>query len=149
VLVDQTPIGRTPRSNPITYIKDSTWCVNCLLRSRRPSAFAHPDISRSTCRAALQYLEGDGTVTVEMQFLADWSCPARTATHALPGQGAAGGVQGQEHHDVLKMTVKEALRFFAGQVRLLENLPCWMRLGSAICGLGRARRRSQAVKRSV
>ncbi len=77
VLVDQTPIGRTPRSNPITYIKGFDLIRE--LFASQPEAkrlsltpghfsFNVPGGRCNTC-------EGDGTVTVEMQFLADVELP--------------------------------------------------------------------------
>ena len=77
VLVDQTPIGRTPRSNPITYIKGFD-----LIRE----LFAAQPEAEETVADAGTFLvqcpggrcntcEGDGTVTVEMQFLADVELP--------------------------------------------------------------------------
>jgi len=60
VLVDQTPIGRTPRSNPITYIKGFDLVANCLPRSLRPSGFRSPQgISSPRARRPLQTCEGD------------------------------------------------------------------------------------------
>ena len=123
VLVDQTPIGRTPRSNPITYIKGFDLVRE--LFAAQPEAkrlsltpghfsFNVPGGRCNTC-------EGDGTVTVEMQFLADVELPCedcngtRYQTKILNVH-----YKGKNIHDVLQMTVKEALRFFAGQNRLLE-----------------------------
>ena len=73
LLVDQSPIGRTPRSNPVTYIKAFD-----LIRERsratrkRTGAATRPDISPSIFPGGrCETCQGDGTVTVEMQFLAD------------------------------------------------------------------------------
>ncbi len=67
--------------------------------------------------------EGDGTVTVEMQFLADVELPCEDC-NGTRYQAKILEVQykGKNIHEVLQMTVKEALRFFAGQTRLLEKL---------------------------
>ena len=120
VLVDQTPIGRTPRSNPITYIKGFDLVRE--LFAAQPEAkrlsltpghfsFNVPGGRCNTC-------EGDGTVTVEMQFLADVELPCEDC-NGTRYQAKILEVQykGKNIHDVLQMTVKEALRFFAGQTQ--------------------------------
>ena len=141
VLVDQTPIGRTPRSNPITYIKGFDLIRE--LFSSQPEAkrlsltpghfsFNVPGGRCNTC-------EGDGTVTVEMQFLADVELPCedcngtRSQTKILNVE-----YKGNNIHDVLQMTVKEALRFFAGQVRLLEKLAVLDEIGLGYLRLGQS-----------
>jgi excinuclease ABC subunit A len=141
VLVDQTPIGRTPRSNPITYIK--AFDLIRELYAAQPDAkrlsltpghfsFNVPGGRCNTC-------EGDGTVTVEMQFLADVELPCeecngtRYQTKVLEVH-----YKGKSIHDVLQMTVKEALRFFAGQTRLLEKLAVLDEVGLGYLRLGQS-----------
>ncbi len=141
VLVDQTPIGRTPRSNPITYIKGFDLIRE--LFAAQPEAkrlsltpghfsFNVPGGRCNTC-------EGDGTVTVEMQFLADVELPCedcngtRYQTKILNVE-----YKGKNIHDVLQMTVKEALRFFASQARLLEKLAVLDEIGLGYLRLGQS-----------
>jgi excinuclease ABC subunit A len=141
VLVDQTPIGRTPRSNPITYIKGFDLIRE--LFASQPDAkrlnltpghfsFNVPGGRCNTC-------EGDGTVTVEMQFLADVELPCedcngtRYQTRILDVQ-----YKGKNIHQVLQLTVKEALRFFAGQTRLLEKLAVLDEIGLGYLRLGQS-----------
>jgi excinuclease ABC subunit A len=141
VLVDQTPIGRTPRSNPITYIKGFDLVRELFAaqpEARRLSltpghfSFNVPGGRCNTC-------EGDGTVTVEMQFLADVELPCedcngtRYQTKILNVH-----YKGKNIHDVLQMTVKEALRFFAGQTRLLEKLAVLDEIGLGYLRLGQS-----------
>jgi excinuclease ABC subunit A len=141
VLVDQTPIGRTPRSNPITYIKGFDLVRELFAaqpEARRLSltpghfSFNVPGGRCNTC-------EGDGTVTVEMQFLADVELPCedcngtRYQTKILNVH-----YKGKNIHDVLQMTVKEALRFFAGQNRLLEKLAVLDEIGLGYLRLGQS-----------
>jgi excinuclease ABC subunit A len=141
VLVDQTPIGRTPRSNPITYIKGFDLIRE--LFSSQPEArrlsltpghfsFNVPGGRCNTC-------EGDGTVTVEMQFLADVELPCEDC-NGTRYQARILEVQykGKNIHDVLQMTVKEALRFFAGQTRLLEKLAVLDEIGLGYLRLGQS-----------
>jgi excinuclease ABC subunit A len=141
VLVDQTPIGRTPRSNPITYIKGFDLVRELFAaqpEARRLSltpghfSFNVPGGRCNTC-------DGDGTVTVEMQFLADVELPCedcngtRYQTKILNVH-----YKGKNIHDVLQMTVKEALRFFAGQNRLLEKLAVLDEIGLGYLRLGQS-----------
>ncbi len=141
VLVDQTPIGRTPRSNPITYIKGFDLVRE--LFAAQPEAkrlsltpghfsFNVPGGRCNTC-------EGDGTVTVEMQFLADVELPCEDC-NGTRYQARILNVpyKGKNIHEVLQMTVKEALRFFAGQTRLLEKLAVLDEIGLGYLRLGQS-----------
>jgi len=141
VLVDQTPIGRTPRSNPITYIKGFDLVRE--LFAAQPEAkrmsltpghfsFNVPGGRCNTC-------EGDGTVTVEMQFLADVELPCEDC-NGTRYQAKILNVEykGKNIHQVLQMTVKEALRFFAGQTRLMEKLAVLDEIGLGYLRLGQS-----------
>jgi excinuclease ABC subunit A len=141
VLVDQTPIGRTPRSNPITYIKGFDLIRE--LFAAQPEAkrlsltpghfsFNVPGGRCNTC-------EGDGTVTVEMQFLADVELPCEDC-NGTRYQARILEVQykSKNIHEVLQMTVKEALRFFVGHTRLLEKLAVLDEVGLGYLRLGQS-----------
>jgi excinuclease ABC subunit A len=141
VLVDQTPIGRTPRSNPITYIKGFDLVRELFAsqpeakrRSLTPGHFSF-NVPGGRCNTC----EGDGTVTVEMQFLADVELPCedcngtRYQTKVLDVQ-----YKGRNIHEVLQMTVKEALRFFAGHTKLLEKLAVLEEIGLGYLRLGQS-----------
>ena len=141
VLVDQTPIGRTPRSNPITYIKGFDLVRE--LFAAQPEAkrlsltpghfsFNVPGGRCNTC-------EGDGTVTVEMQFLADVELPCEDCNGTrYQAKVLQVEYKGKNIHDVLQMTVKEALRFFAGQTKLLEKLAVLDEIGLGYLRLGQS-----------
>jgi excinuclease ABC subunit A len=141
VLVDQTPIGRTPRSNPITYIKGFDLIRE--LYAAQPEAkrlsltpghfsFNVPGGRCNTC-------DGDGTVTVEMQFLADVELPCEDCNGTrYQAKVLEVRYKGKNIHDVLQMTVKEALRFFAGQTRLLEKLAVLDEIGLGYLRLGQS-----------
>ncbi|HTJ30187.1 MAG TPA: hypothetical protein VL346_06790, partial [Acidobacteriaceae bacterium] len=141
VLVDQTPIGRTPRSNPVTYIK--AFDLIRELFASQPEAkklsltpghfsFNIPGGRCNTC-------EGDGTVTVEMQFLADVELPCEEC-NGTRYQTKILGVQykGKNIHEVLNLTVKEALRFFVGIPRLLDRLAVLDEVGLGYLRLGQS-----------
>ena len=141
VLVDQTPIGRTPRSNPVTYIKGFDLVRE--LFAAQPEAkklsltpghfsFNVPGGRCNTC-------EGDGTVTVEMQFLADVELPCEDCNGTrYQAKVLQVEYKGKNIHQVLQLTVKEALRFFAGQTRLLEKLAVLDEIGLGYLRLGQS-----------
>ena len=141
VLVDQTPIGRTPRSNPITYIKGFDLVRE--LFAAQPEAkrlsltpghfsFNVPGGRCNTC-------DGDGTVTVEMQFLADVELPCEDCNGTrYQAKVLQVEYKGKNIHQVLQLTVKEALRFFAGQTKLLEKLAVLDEIGLGYLRLGQS-----------
>jgi excinuclease ABC subunit A len=141
VLVDQTPIGRTPRSNPVTYIKAFDQIRE--LFAAQPEAkrlgltpghfsFNVPGGRCNTC-------EGDGTVTVEMQFLADIELPCEDCGGTRYQQRVLEvKYKGKNIHEVLGLTVKEALHFFAGQNRLQEKLAVLDEIGLGYLRLGQS-----------
>ncbi len=141
VLVDQTPIGRTPRSNPITYIKGFDLVRELFAsqpeakrRSLTPGHFSF-NVPGGRCNTC----DGDGTVTVEMQFLADVELPCEECGGTrYQAKVLAVQYKGKNIHDVLQMTVKEALRFFAGQTRLLDKLAVLDEIGLGYLRLGQS-----------
>jgi len=141
VLVDQTPIGRTPRSNPVTYIKAFDLIRELFAAqpeskklSLTPGHFSF-NIPGGRCKTC----EGDGTVTVEMQFLADVELPCEDC-NGTRFQPKILGVQykGKNIHEVLNLTVKEALKFFVGIPKLLEKLSVLDEVGLGYLRLGQS-----------
>src|SRR5277367_2077601 len=141
VLVDQTPIGRTPRSNPVTYIKAFDLIRELFAAqpeakklSLTPGHFSF-NIPGGRCKTC----EGDGTVTVEMQFLADVELPCEDC-NGTRFQPKILGIQykGKNIHEVLNLTVKEALRFFVGLPRLLDKLAVLDEVGLGYLRLGQS-----------
>jgi len=141
ILVDQTPIGRTPRSNPVTYIKAFDLIRELFAaqpeakkQSLTPGHFSF-NIPGGRCKTC----EGDGTVTVEMQFLADVELPCEdcNGTRFQP-KILAVQYKGKNIHEVLNLTVKEALRFFVGLPRLLDRLTVLDEVGLGYLRLGQS-----------
>jgi excinuclease ABC subunit A len=141
VLVDQTPIGRTPRSNPVTYIKGFD-LVRELFASQpeaKRKGLTPGHFSFNVPGGRCNVCEGDGTVTVEMQFLADVELPCEECGGTRYQQKVLDvQYKGKNIHEVLQMTVKEALRFFVGQTRLLEKLAVLDEVGLGYLRLGQS-----------
>jgi excinuclease ABC subunit A len=141
VLVDQTPIGRTPRSNPITYIKGFDLIRD--LFAAQPEAkrlsLSPGNFSFNVPGGRCNTCEGAGTVTVEMQFLADVELPCEDCNGTrYQAKVLSVEYKGRNIHQVLQMTVKEALRFFSGQTRLLEKLTVLDEVGLGYLRLGQS-----------
>src|ERR1700689_2437861 len=128
VLVDQSPIGRTPRSNPVTYIKafDTIRDLFASLPEAKKRGFTAGYFSFNIPGGRCETCSGDGTVTVEMQFLADVEllCEDCKGTRYKP-EILAVRYHGKNIDDVLNMTVKEALGFFTGVPKLVDKLRVW------------------------
>jgi excinuclease ABC subunit A len=141
VLVDQTPIGRTPRSNPVTYIKAFDHIRE--LFAAQPEAqrhgYAPGHFSFNVPGGRCDVCDGDGTVTVEMQFLADVELPCEECNGTRYKASTLDvKYKGRNIHEVLSMTVKEALRFFAGHPRILDKLGVLEEVGLGYVRLGQS-----------
>ncbi len=113
ILVDQSPIGRTPRSNPVTYIKafDDIRALFAAQPDAKRRGFGPGHFSFNVPGGRCDVCEGDGTVTVEMQFLADIELPCEECNGTRYKSAILDiKYKGKNIHDVLNMTVKEALR---------------------------------------
>jgi len=141
VLVDQSPIGRTPRSNPVTYIKafDVIRDLFASLPEAKKRGFASGHFSFNIPGGRCETCQGDGTVTVEMQFLADVEliCEECKGTRYKPTVLDV-RYRGKNIHEVLNLTVKEALRFFAEVPKLTEKLRVLDEVGLGYLRLGQS-----------
>src|SRR5262249_34945973 len=125
ILVDQTPIGRTPRSNPVTYIKvyDAIRETFAGTREAQARGYNASHFSFNVPGGRCDTCEGDGTVTVEMQFLADVElvceeCKGTRFKHSI----LEIKYRGKNIHEVLKLTVREAIAFFSHSPRIASKL---------------------------
>jgi excinuclease ABC subunit A len=141
VLVDQSPIGRTPRSNPVTYIKafDVIRDVFAALPEAKKRSFAAGHFSFNVPGGRCENCQGDGTVTVEMQFLADVEliCDECKGTRYKP-QVLEIRYKGKNIHEVLNLTIREALKFFADVPKLTEKLRVLDEVGLGYLRLGQS-----------
>ena len=140
-MIDQSPIGRTPRSNPVTYIKAFDH-VRALFASTREAAkrgYTAGHFSFNIPGGRCEVCQGDGTVTVEMQFLAD----VELVCEECKGTRYKSGVlevryNGLNIHEVLQLTVREAMEFFHGANRLVARLKVLDDVGLGYLRLGQS-----------
>jgi excinuclease ABC subunit A len=141
VLVDQSPIGRTPRSNPVTYIKafDAIRELFASLPESKKRGFASGHFSFNIPGGRCDTCQGEGTVTVEMQFLADVEliCEECKGTR-YKAQVLEVRYHGKNIHEVLSLTVREALKFFAEVPKLTEKLSVLDEVGLGYLRLGQS-----------
>ena len=141
ILVDQSPIGRTPRSNPVTYIKafDIIRELFASLPEAQKRGFPAGHFSFNVPGGRCENCQGDGTVTVEMQFLADVEliCDECKGSRYKP-QVLEIHYKGKSIHEVLNLTIREALKFFAEFPRLTEKLRVMDEVGLGYLRLGQS-----------
>jgi len=139
VLVDQSPIGRTPRSNPVTYIKAyddirNLFAAQPLARKRKysPTTFSF-NVKGGRCETC----EGAGQLKVEMVFLADIYVPCETCNGTrFKREVLDVKIQGCSIHDVLQWSVDEAIRRFRHQAKLGAALWQLQQVGLGYLRLG-------------
>ena len=141
VLVDQSPIGRTPRSNPVTYIKvyDAIRDLFAATREAQAHGFDSSHFSFNVPGGRCERCEGNGVEIKEMQFLADVELICEEC-HGMRFKSAILDVRykGRSIHDVLNMTVREALLFFAGVNRVSSKLRVLDDVGLGYLRLGQS-----------
>jgi excinuclease ABC subunit A len=141
VLVDQSPIGRTPRSNPVTYIKafDGIRELFASLPEAQKRGHAAGHFSFNIHGGRCETCQGDGTVTVEMQFLADVEliCEDCKGTRYKP-EVLEVRYRGKNIHEVLNLTVHEALQFFSAVPKITDKLRVLDEVGLGYLRLGQS-----------
>jgi excinuclease ABC subunit A len=141
VLVDQSPIGRTPRSNPVTYIKAFDQMRELFASTteadRRGYSAGH--FSFNIPGGRCETCQGDGTVTVEMQFLADVELICDDCKGTRFKQSVLDvKYHGLSIHEVLQLTVKEAISFFSATPKLVGKLKVLNDVGLGYLRLGQS-----------
>ncbi|HWQ55983.1 MAG TPA: excinuclease ABC subunit UvrA [Bryobacteraceae bacterium] len=141
IMIDQSPIGRTPRSNPVTYIKafDLIRGLFASTREAEKRGYTAGHFSFNIPGGRCDTCQGDGTVTVEMQFLAD----VELICEECKGTRYKSGVleiqyNGRNIHEVLQLTVREAMEFFRGSTRLVSKLKVLDDVGLGYLRLGQS-----------
>ena len=141
VLVDQSPIGRTPRSNPVTYTKafDGIRDLYASIPDAKKKGLTAGHFSFNIPGGRCDTCSGDGTVTVEMQFLADVElvCEECHGTRYKP-KVLEVKYKGKNIHEALNLTVKESLQFFAGVPKIVDKLRVLDEVGLSYLRLGQS-----------
>lgn len=141
ILVDQSPIGRTPRSNPATYTKAFDEIRELFADTRDACArnLSPGHFSFNLAGGRCETCQGNGTVTVEMQFLAD----VELTCEDCRGTRYKNSVlevrhKGKNIAEVLDLTVRQAIEFFAGHSRLIRKLRVLEEVGLGYLKLGQS-----------
>ncbi|HAT4124827.1 TPA: excinuclease ABC subunit UvrA [Clostridium perfringens] len=137
--IDQSPIGRTPRSNPATYT--GTFDIirelfsktqEAKMRGYKPGRFSF-NVKGGRCEAC----SGDGIIKIEMQFLSDVYVPCEVCKGKRYNRETLEvKYKGKNIADVLNMTVEEALEFFENIPRIKNKLQTLMDVGLGYIRLG-------------
>jgi excinuclease ABC subunit A len=141
ILVDQSPIGRTPRSNPVTYIKayDAIRDVFAATNGAKTKGFNSSHFSFNVPGGRCEICQGSGTVTIEMQFLADVELTCEECRGMRFKQEVLDvKYKGKNIHDVLDMTIREALIFFKDVGKLVSRLKVLDAVGLGYLRLGQS-----------
>ena len=137
--IDQSPIGRTPRSNPATYtgvfndIRDLYASTNdAKAKGYGPNRFSF-NVKGGRCEAC----QGDGIVKIEMHFLADVYVPCEVCGGKRYNRETLDvKFKGKSIYDVLEMTVDEALEFFSTYTKIARKLQTLSDVGLGYVKLG-------------
>ena len=137
--IDQSPIGRTPRSNPATYTNVFTdirevysMTQESRMRGYKPGRFSF-NVSGGRCEAC----KGDGIIKIEMHFLADIYVPCEVCKGKRYNRETLEvKYKGKTIADILNMTVEEALKFFKNIPRIRRKLETLRDVGLGYIKLG-------------
>ncbi len=139
MLVDQSPIGRTPRSNPVTYVKafDPIRALFADSTEAKARSFRAGHFSFNAAEGRCEACEGEGFQRVDMRLMADvyMRCPecrgARYRREVLEVK-----YRGLSIAEVLDLSVREAFNFFRGHRKILARLKCLIDVGLDYLRLG-------------
>jgi len=139
IAMDQSPIGRTPRSNPATYIKifDDIRALFSKLPESVARGYGPGRFSFNVSEGACPQCHGMGMIRIDMDFLEDqWvpcqSCQSKRFDH----ETLSIHYKGKNIHDVLEMSAKEALEFFTNIPSLKRKLEVLCQVGMEYISLG-------------
>jgi excinuclease ABC subunit A len=141
IMIDQSPIGRTPRSNPATYTglfdlirRLFAMSPEAKARGYRENRFSF-NVKGGRCEAC----QGDGMKKIEMHFLPDLYVPCDVCHgHRYNRETLEVTWQGKNISEVLEMTVEEAIRFFENHPQILKKLETLYDVGLGYMKLGQA-----------
>jgi len=140
-LVDQRPLGRSSRSNPVTYIKvyDEIRKLFAATREARKRGVSAGHFSFNVDKGRCAVCKGTGEIEVDMQFMAAVTIPCDSCQgHRFQPHVLAVTYRGKTISEVLELTVEEAMEHFAGDKRLLRRLGVLKAVGLAYLRLGQS-----------
>ena len=139
ILIDQSPIGRTPRSNPATYTKvfDHIRDVFALTREARASGFNKGYFSFNVKGGRCEACEGQGQIKIEMQFMSDiWITCEVCKGARYNSQILDIHYKGKNISKILELSVSEAIEFFHSHPQILSKLNTLEEVGLGYIELG-------------
>jgi excinuclease ABC subunit A len=139
VLVDQSPIGKSPRSNPVTYVKafDEVRRIFASLPTARQRSYTAGTFSFNVAGGRCEHCEGAGYLEVEMVFMADVFVPCdECGGKRFKPEVLEVKYFGKSITDVLELTVDEAIRFFPYEEKLGQALWQLQQVGLGYLRLG-------------
>ena len=139
-LVDQSPIGRTPRSNPATYVKafDIIRDIYAQTPDAKLKGYKKGRFSFNVKGGRCEKCEGAGSIKVEMQFLPDVYITCDICKGArYNSETLEVSYKGKSISDILNMTIEESIDFFAHHPQLMRKLHGLKDIGLAYIELGR------------
>jgi len=137
--IDQSPIGRTPRSNPVTYTKafDAIRQLFAATQDAKMRGYKPGRFSFNVAGGRCETCKGDGTLKIEMHFLPDVYIPCDTCKGRRYNRDTLEVTfKGHSIADVLEMSIEEALHFFENQPRIARILGTLFDVGLGYIRLG-------------
>jgi excinuclease ABC subunit A len=141
VLIDQTPMGRSSSSNPATYLKifDDIRSVFAATVDAKAKHITARHFSFNVVGGRCEHCKGDGSITIDMQFLPDQIVPCPECFGKRYQQSVLDVLyRGKNISEVLDMTAREAFAFFRGQRKLQQKLRFLFEAGLDYLRLGQA-----------
>ena len=141
ILVDQSPIGRTPRSNPATYLKafEDIREIFANTRDATTRSLGRGHFSFNIPGGRCEGCEGSGSITVDMQFLADVELTCEDCKGLrFKSRVLEVKYKGKNITEVLDLTVREAVEFFSAHPKLVRKLRVLEEVGLSYLRLGQS-----------
>ncbi|WP_158797600.1 excinuclease ABC subunit UvrA [Pedobacter sp. L105] len=140
-MVDQNPIGRSSRSNPVTYVKawDDVRALFAALPASRAAGLKPAAFSFNVEGGRCDVCQGEGEVKIEMQFMADLYLPCETCGgRRFKQQILDITYQDKNVSDILDLTIDEAVEFFKNEPKILNKLQPLVDVGLGYVHLGQS-----------